>query len=341
VVVEPAPLKGLGKPTLLATGLALGGVAWALGSKAIERRWTDAVVDPLDVDGLMLPSGEELVIKTDDVAELAATVLVPEGASKVGGRRWWNRGQPPVVLVHGWTNTRAVWAPVARRLLAAGHPVIAYDQRGHGQSTFGTEVATVGRLGDDVAAVLDELDLRDAVLAGHSMGGFSLLAFATNRPDDLDKRAQGLALIATAAHGIGLGSLDRLASQLIGSRQLGWALSRPRLGLYMVRGAVGRNARHGDLSATRDLFVATAPAVRAACYLAFGEMDMRAALPSIDIPTVVLTGDRDTVTPPVLGRAIAAGIPEARFELLHGAGHMLLLEETDQVVAAIRSLVDD
>lgn len=334
------PLKSAAKPTLVATGLVLGGAAWALATKAIERRWTDSDADgdPLDVDGLVLPPGAEQVVTTDDGAELAVTIMVPDGVSKVGGRRWWKRGEPPVVLVHGWTNTAAVWAPVARRLLKAGHPVVAYDQRGHGRSTFGSTMPNVGRLGNDLAAVLDELDIRDAVLAGHSMGGFSILAYATSHPDDLRRRVRGLALIATAAHGVGFRSLDRLASKVVGGQALGWFLARPRLGLYLVRGAVGRKARHGYLTATRDLFVATVPAVRAACYLACTEMDLRAGLPMIDVPAVVFAGDRDTVTPAPLGRAIAAGIPDARFQLLKGAGHMVLLEETDEVVTAITDL---
>lgn len=61
-------------------------------------------------------------------------------------------------------------APVAHRLLDAGHRVVLYDQRGHGESSLGRAPVTVERLGEDLAAVLKHLDVRDAVLAGHSMG---------------------------------------------------------------------------------------------------------------------------------------------------------------------------
>jgi pimeloyl-ACP methyl ester carboxylesterase len=223
----------------------------------------------------------------------------------------------------------------------AGHPVVAYDQRGHGASTFGPEAPTVERLGDDLAAVLDQLDVRDAVLTGHSMGGFSVLAYAVHHHDELARRARGLVLVATAAHGVGLGSLDQLASRVVGGQALNWLLARPRLGLFLLRGAVGRHPRRNDISATRDLFLATKPEVRAACYLLCTQMDLRAGLPSIDVPTVVLAGTRDSVTPARLGRTIADMVPGARFELLPDAGHMLVLEETERVVAAIVRLAGD
>lgn len=329
--------------------VALGATAalGALAGWALDRRWlSDDGGDSGDIDGaaneagLTLPDGDEHVVVTDDGAELAVTVIQPEGTRR--GRLRRRRSRPAtVVLVHGWTNTRAVWGPVARRLLGAGHPVIAYDQRGHGASTFGPEAPTVQRLGQDLAAVLDQLDVRDAVLVGHSMGGFTIMAWAIDNHGELHRRARGLVLAGTAAHGVGLGSLDQLASKVVGGRALDWVLARPRLGLLLLRGAVGRNPRHRDLSVTRELFLATQPAVRAACYLLCTQMDLRSGLPSIDLPTVVLSGGRDSVTPARLGRTIADTIPGARFELLPDAGHLLMLEETDRVAAAVLRLAGD
>jgi pimeloyl-ACP methyl ester carboxylesterase len=246
---------------------------------------------------------------------------------------------PTVVLAHGWTNIRAVWAPVARQLVAAGYPVIAYDQRGHGQSDVGAGIPSMSRLGDDLSALLDAFDVRDAVLVGHSMGGFTIMAFATDHPDRLHRQVRGLALVGTAAHGLGYGSLDRFTARLLESSALGWLLSRPRLGLVLLRGSEGRRPRRSDLAVTRDLFVATPPAVRAACFRAFSRMDLRRALAAVDVPTVVLAGSEDAVTPPQLGRAIAAALPGARFELVPDAGHLLPLEAPDHIVATVGELV--
>ena len=340
----PVPLGSTAGGRSRALGAVVVGVTAALGALAgwaIDRRWLSDDGDEAAGDaGRTLPDSDEHVVVTDDGAELATTVIRPEGAWRSRFRR--RRTQPAtVVLVHGWTNTRAVWGPVARQLLAAGHPVIAYDQRGHGASTFGPEAPTVQRLGQDLAAVLEQLDVRHAVLVGHSMGGFTIMAWAIDHHDDLHKRARGLALAGTAAHGLGFGSLDQLASKVVGGRTVDWLLARPRLGLLLMRGAVGRHPRRRDLSVTRELFLATQPAVRAACYLLCTQMDLRAGLPSIDVPTVVLSGGRDSVTPARLGRTIADTIPGARFELLPDAGHLIILEETDRVVAAVLRMAGD
>jgi pimeloyl-ACP methyl ester carboxylesterase len=333
--------RGWGLAPLVA-GLtaALGALAgWAIDRRWLGGRGAEDDSDDEDDGGLVLPAGTEHVVATDDGAELVATVITPDGARRGRFRR--GRSRPAtVVLAHGWTNTRAVWAPVARRLVAAGHPVIAYDQRGHGGSSLGDAPPTIQRLGDDLATVLDHFDVRGAVLAGHSMGGFTIMSFAIDHPDELHRRVRALVLVATAAHGVGFGSLNRLASQIVGGRALSWAMARPRLGLALVRGASGRSPRRRDLLVTRDLFVGTRPEVRAAAYLACTAMDLRAGLPAIDVPTVVLAGSRDSVTPARLGRTIADTIPGARFELLPGAGHMLLLEERDRVAGAILRLAD-
>ena len=77
---------------------------------------------------------------------------------------------PVVVLAHCWTGSQQVWAPVARRLVAAGCRVVRWDQRGHGRSRAGHKGHSIEGLADDLASVLDQLDLHDVVLAGHSMG---------------------------------------------------------------------------------------------------------------------------------------------------------------------------
>jgi pimeloyl-ACP methyl ester carboxylesterase len=83
------------------------------------------------------------------------------------------------------------------------------------------------------------------------------------------------------------------------------------------------------------MFVATPPQVRVDCFNGFGTMDLRAPLADVDLPAVVLVGRRDRLTPPRLGRAVAAAIPGARFEVLPGAGHMLPLERATVLTTTI------
>jgi non-heme chloroperoxidase len=279
---------------------------------------------------LSLPDGAELVVTTDDGAELAVT-----DAGTPGG------DLPPVVLPHCWTGSRAVWVPVARRLLAAGHRVVLYDQRGHGASTVGRQPVSIARLGDDLAAVLARLDVRDAVLAGHSMGGMTVMAFACDHPEVVRERVRGLALVATAAHGLATRGRERFWRVVLWRDLVDRAMTRPGLGRLLVRGTFGADPRHAHVEATRALFVATRSDVRRQCVEAIGEMDLRAALRAVDVPVVVVLGTRDTMIVNSLTRTIAEHVAGAAVVELPRAGHMLPFERPDEVVAAVRRLVPE
>jgi pimeloyl-ACP methyl ester carboxylesterase len=272
---------------------------------------------------LLLPSGTTLVVPTDDGAELAVT--------DVGTG-------PTVVLAHGWTEQREVWAPVVHRLLDAGNRVVLYDQRGHGSSTTGSDGFTIPRLAGDLRAVLDAVDARDAVLVGHSMGGMTIMSLATEHPEVLAERARGLVLVSTAASSLGGSRTDPIAARLMGSR---WfiALFRSPLGPTLVRRTLGTVARREHLRLTRDLFVACSPAARRGWFEAMGSMDLRACLPRITLPTVVMVGTLDRLTPPHHTDALVAAIPGARLVSLDELGHQLPLEAPDEVTSAIRSLL--
>lgn len=286
-----------------------------------------------------LTDGAERTVTTDDGAVLAVTVAGGDVAGGVPTGGPGSTAASTVVLSHGWTNARAVWHPVAQRLVAAGHRVVLYDQRGHGRSTLGDDPLSIDRFGDDLACVLDGLDVRDAVLVGHSMGGFTDMSFACRHPGPLAERVRGMVLVSTAAHGLALGPrMAALAVRLLDSRAVEWALDRPRGGLFLVRSVLGRKPTHADMSTTRAMFVATPPEVRVGCFEVFGAMDLRECLATVDVPTVVLSGTRDTLTRPRLGRAIAEVMPDARFVSLPDAGHMLPLERPAEVADAVLSL---
>jgi non-heme chloroperoxidase len=279
---------------------------------------------PLGGD-LALPPGADLVVTADDGARLSVTVAGPPPG----------HGPPPVVLAHCWTGSRAVWAPVARRLVAAGHPVVLYDQRGHGASSVGAELISVDRLGDDLATVVEQLDLRDAVLAGHSMGGMTVMACACRHPVLVKERARGLVLVATAAHGLAGGGRDRFWRIVLWRGALNRLMVHPRLGRLFVRGTFGRSPAKGHVEATRALFVATPPGVRRDCAVAIGEMDLREPLRLVETPAIVVLGRRDRLIVNRLTRAIVDHTPGARLVELPRAGHMLPLERPYDVTAVI------
>ena len=288
--------------------------------------------------GDLLPGAEERTVTTDDGATLAVTVAPGTADTTVAAGTTGLAG-PAAVFAHGWTNNRSVWLPVAREVAAAGYTVVLYDQRGHGASTRGDDPLGIERLGDDMAAVLTGLDVRDAVVVGHSMGGFTAMSFACRHPDVAKERVRGLVLVSTAAHGLSMGRMTPVAMRLLRSPTVE-RLARARGGLLLARRVLGRRPEPEHLLSTRDMFLATPAEVRAGYFASFGGMDLRECLAGVDTgPVVVMVGSRDTLTPPRLGQAIADVVPGARFELFPDAGHMLPLERTSQVAEVVRSLL--
>ena len=137
---------------LPASGLALTVGALAAADRRRRKRH-HASLEPEDRDVQNDLPGESIRVVSPDGGDLFVT-----------------RSGPPtgaiVVLAHCWTGSRQTWAPVARRLVAAGCQVIRWDQRGHGQSVAGSRGYTIEALADDLAAIVSDLGIRRTVLAG-------------------------------------------------------------------------------------------------------------------------------------------------------------------------------
>jgi pimeloyl-ACP methyl ester carboxylesterase len=265
-------------------------------------------------------------VGTSDGARLAVSVFGPPAGTGAG----------TVVLSHGWAAGREAWSDVAARLVRQGCTVVTYDQRGHGESTLGADPVGVRRLGGDLADVLAAVDARDAVLVGHSGGGFAAMSYAIDHRADASGRLRGLALLATAAHDQETPDSE---VRLMGNPAFSWAVSRGPLGRQMLRQTMGPRPDASALETNRRLFAATPRRVRADYFRSSRGMDLRAGLRSVEVPAIVLAGTADTVIDPELGRAVADALPYARYEQLAGAGHMLPLEAPDRVARAIAELV--
>ena len=304
------------------TVVLAAGAAAVVGAVAAERRWSRAE-DPIRPGDLDLPDGKPITVTTDDGAELVGSV---------------SGDGPLVVLPHCWTGSRRMWAPVAHRLLEADRQVVLYDQRGHGDSSSGADGFTISRLGADLRAVLEAVDARDAVLGGHSMGGMTIQSLVSDHPEVVDQRVRGIVLVATAASGLGRGGrADALGLRVVASPRLERAM-QSRAGHALVRGTVGRTVRHGHLTVTRDLFVACPPEARAGFLSAMQAMDLREGIAAIGVPTTVMVGSRDQLTPPALAAELAQTIPGAELVTLPDAGHQLPLEAPDDVARELLAL---
>ena len=315
--------------SLLALGAATAIVGGAAAYKKVAaQRAADHAEEESDAD-------QDLGWGSLDVPP-PQSVLTPDGAELA----LWDVGSgPTVVLPHCWSCTHAVWIPVARRLVASGHRVVLYDQRGHGASTRGVASLSIETLGSDLAAVLEDRDAHDAVLAGHSMGGMTIMSLATYRPKVLAERARGLVLIATAAADLRSGAIgmERFASGLIASPAVSLAL-RSGSGNRFVRGAFGTNPVRGHMDLTRTLFAETVPHVRSGLLTSMISVNLLEGIATIGIPTTVMVGTKDRFTALVRSEQIVAAIAGARLVTLPGRGHMLPLEDPDAVTAAIEAV---
>ena len=308
-------------PNRLLTTLALGATGVAAGGVIAYRRWASQPADETTAFGVL--AGTDAVVETTDGTHIALT----EAGSATGR---------PIVLVHGWTEDRRVWKPVANRLAESGARVIAYDQRGHGSSGVGTDGYSIDALADDLRAVLDGLDLHDAVVAGHSMGGMAAQAFACRHPEVLAERVAGLVLVSTAAADTGAaGRAERPAAAVMSSPLFQRTISHPTIGPLLTRGAVGRKPAIGHLRATAEMLAGTSVATRTGFLSAMGGMDLTSRLPDLKVPVTVMVGTRDQLTPLRAGQRIAALIPGARLEVVPDAGHQLPLEAPDLVTRLI------
>ncbi|MDQ2650011.1 MAG: alpha/beta hydrolase [Actinomycetota bacterium] len=302
---------------------ATAGGATVVVRQVAGQKWaTDD--DPCGPEGFTLPDGDHRTVPTDDDAELAVTLTGPADG-------------PVVVLSHCWTGSRAFWSPVARMLAADGHRVVLYDHRGHGASTAGDGRTDLERLAEDLRAVLEELDLTDAVLAGHSMGGMTIQALAKDHPDVVRARVRGIALVATAAKVVPRPMPAAAIEAVLGDRAIGGWFRGPA-GVRMVRGALGQVAHRAHVEATRDHFIDTVAAARTGFLVAMSQMDLRPGHVNIEVPTTIVVGTRDRLTPIALAKAMERSIPKAELIVIPKAGHMLPIEHPAEIAAAIESL---
>ncbi len=242
------------------------------------------------------------------------------------------RGEGPTfVLVHGITLSAAAWAPQLHSLPGR---VLAVSQRGHGQSRAGREGCTFERLAADLAEVLRELEVRDAVLVGHSMGGMVAQLLALDRPDDLSRHVRRLLLVASTPGPIAGPPLAALVAAA-SARALASAERRGRgpfpkaATVWASRVAFGASPSPAAVELLCEMLDSMSPGALAELMGHLLAFDVRERLAGLTVPVHVVVGTRDVLTPPRAARAIADRVPGSRLTLLPGCGHMVMLERGD------------
>lgn len=265
-----------------------------------------------------------------------------------------------VLLVAGWTQDHTSWEDVVAALHRArpSARVIAFDARGHGWSDAGPRGTwTIDQLADDVAHLIAHyIRSGRVVLAGHSLGGPILMAFAERHARLVRDRVAGVALVATSAAGLGrdiFGLSARITAPALLLTPLVTRvrrLSRARTNLPSgdLIAAFIRMGFYGPGQATAHNRKRTAaqtarahPATTAALVDEMLHHDRLHTLAELDrTPTVVLAGTKDGLCPMAHSRAIAQAMPNARLVVLPKAGHMLPYERPAETAEQIAALFD-
>jgi len=231
-------------------------------------------------------------------------------------------GAPVVAFSNSIGTTHRMWDAQAAAL-AGQYRVLRYDTRGHGGSPVSPAPTSIAALADDLAGLLDALQIGRAHVVGLSLGGMTAQALAARRPD----RVRGLVLMATSAY-MPHGWEERAAT--VRSRGMG-AIVDAVLARWFTPGFA---AAHPDAVAPhRERFVAMQAEGYAACCGAIGAMDLRPSNPSIEAPTLIVAGADDPATPVAMMEEIRGRIPDAELVVLPRAAHILAVERADAVNA--------
>ena len=242
---------------------------------------------------------------------------------------------PVLLLVHGFPLDHSMWQPQLESL-SDTYRIIAPDLRGFGASGGATETITMEQFADDMAALLDALGINEPItFCGLSMGGYvawqfwrrhaarlsRLILCDTRAIADSEEVARGRAMMA-----------ERVLSE--GSSIVAEAML-PKL----FAEATARDDSN-TVEATHRVMAATAPAAVAGALRGMAlRPDMTKELPNIDVPTLVICGEHDVISPPDEMRSIADKLPNATFVEIAGSGHMSPLEAPATVNAAIRDFL--
>ena len=226
---------------------------------------------------------------------------------------------PPVVLIHGAGQTHISWPPGIRRL--PDERVLAVDLPGHGKSK-GLGRNSIQAYAENLVTLLDSLEITKAVVVGHSMGGGIALQFALEFPH----RASGLGLVAAGA---------RLPVSKDLLEELSIPATHSQAHKHIIEWSYGPLANDDLKQLALRTLDETRPAVLTGDLLACDSFDVAGRLSEIRVPTLVVCGSEDRMTPLHFSMKLASAIPGAALQVIESAGHMVMVEQPARVAGIL------
>lgn len=326
-----------------ATGGALvAGAAAAIWRAQLARDRRAVARDPEHARLFAALEGSPHRVRAGDGTELHAEVFGAEDA-------------PTIVLVHGWMCALEFWSPQIQDL-ARDHRVVAFDLRGHRRSARpADDDYSITALADDLEAVLETLVPADrrVIVAGHSLGGMTTVAWAQRHPSSRARLAAaalvntGMGDLVSESLVVRMPTVAGRAQQLIGRAVLAAPAPLPRHSSPVTHRAIRYvalcpDATPAQVAFCEQMILACGPSVRAGFGRTLSKLALHDAVEDLDVPTLVIAGERDRLTPPSLARRLAEALPRpAGLTTLPRVGHMAPVEDADAVIAALRGLADD
>ena len=334
--------------TLVGVGAAAVVAAGAVAAQRAAARRLRAHPDREAGEDLgLLPPDDLGPVRAPDGTDLAVRASGPADA-------------PALVFAHGFgldmTTWHYQWTELADR-----YRCVLVDHRAHGRSGKpGSGDYSILAMGGDVKAVLDACVPRGpAVLIGHSMGGMALLAFAQEHPEEFGRRVAGLVLVDTVGSDVlrevlgGLGARAGWALRRVGDRlaarpdavERAQSLVR-RFGVdlsFLVAWATnfGPGASPSQVEHVTRLASDAPVEVWVHTLRDLVDIDFREALANVTVPSLVVVGDRDLITPKTGAQALHAALPRARAVVISGAGHLSMMERHRVFNEVLRSYLDE
>ena len=242
----------------------------------------------------------------------------------------------PVILIHGWPLSKEMWEYQVGPLVEAGHRVIKYDRRGFGHSEKPWSGYDYDALASDLNAIMEELDLTDAVLVGFSMGGGEVVRYLSrygssrvakivlvaavtpflgkteNNPDGVDPSI--FAEMLTQIKEDRIAFLDSFGKKFFGVSLINHPVSAPLLDYYRMLASVA------------------SPRATEQCAIAFAQTDFRQDVQAVSVPTLIIHGDDDQTVPiEASGNRTASMIPAAQYLVYEGAPHGLFYTHKERL----------
>jgi non-heme chloroperoxidase len=247
----------------------------------------------------------------------------------------WGKGQP-IVFSHGWPLSSDAWEDQMFFLASQGYRCIAHDRRGHGRSSQPWEGNEMNTYADDLAKLIEALDLKDAILVGHSTGGGEVARYIGRHGSKRLSKAVLISAVppimlktANNPNGLPIQVFDEIRANIQKDRsQFFKDLSAPFYGANRQNAKVSQGLR--DSFWLQGMLCGFCGAFE--CVKAFSETDFTQDLKKIDVPTLILHGDDDQIVPiDDSARLSSKLIKNAQLKVYKGAPHGMVSTLKDQV----------